>query len=47
GRPFISTPDLAERFENDWPLNADAGYEVYYNSALGAEGYTSFPAYSS
>uniref|UniRef100_K3XCE7 NADH:flavin oxidoreductase/NADH oxidase N-terminal domain-containing protein n=1 Tax=Globisporangium ultimum (strain ATCC 200006 / CBS 805.95 / DAOM BR144) TaxID=431595 RepID=K3XCE7_GLOUD len=29
GRPFISNPDLAERFANDWPLNPDASYEAY------------------
>lgn len=46
GRPFISNPDLAERFANDWPLNPGASHEVFYKYALGDEGYTSFPAYS-
>uniref|UniRef100_K3WS16 NADH:flavin oxidoreductase/NADH oxidase N-terminal domain-containing protein n=1 Tax=Globisporangium ultimum (strain ATCC 200006 / CBS 805.95 / DAOM BR144) TaxID=431595 RepID=K3WS16_GLOUD len=46
GRPFISTPDLAERFENDWPLNEPASHEVFWASHLGAAGYTDFPSYS-
>ncbi|KAJ0405492.1 hypothetical protein ATCC90586_000155 [Pythium insidiosum] len=46
GRLYISNPDLAERFENDWPLNADASYDDYWNSSKGAEGYTTFPAYT-
>ncbi|GLE01825.1 hypothetical protein PINS_up010663 [Pythium insidiosum] len=45
GRLYISNPDLAERFENDWPLNPDASYDDYWNSSKGAEGYTTFPAY--
>ncbi|GAB9463918.1 hypothetical protein Gpo141_00001364 [Globisporangium polare] len=45
GRPYISTPDLAERFEKDLPLNADASYAVYWDASKGAEGYTDFPAY--
>jgi 2,4-dienoyl-CoA reductase-like NADH-dependent reductase (Old Yellow Enzyme family) len=45
GRPFISNPDLAERFANDWPLNPDASYEAYWTSDKGAEGYIDFPAY--
>jgi len=45
GRAYISNPDLAERFKNDWPLNPDASFEVYYKSALGAKGYTDFPFY--
>ena len=43
GRPFISNPDLVERFQNDWPL-ADAGDpELWYSHD--AEGYTTFPPY--
>uniref|UniRef100_K3XBW8 NADH:flavin oxidoreductase/NADH oxidase N-terminal domain-containing protein n=1 Tax=Globisporangium ultimum (strain ATCC 200006 / CBS 805.95 / DAOM BR144) TaxID=431595 RepID=K3XBW8_GLOUD len=45
GRPYISTPDLAERFEKDQPLNPDASYEVYWDSSKGAEGYIDFPTY--
>ncbi|TYZ67039.1 hypothetical protein PybrP1_008593 [[Pythium] brassicae (nom. inval.)] len=45
GRPYISTPDLAERFEQDLPLNADATYDVFWDASKGATGYTDFPAY--
>jgi len=45
GRPFISTPDLAERFEKDQPLNPDASYEDYWTPSKGAAGYTDFPFY--
>lgn len=45
GRLYISNPDLAERFQNDWPVAPEAGFEVYYNSALGSKGYTDFPCY--
>ena len=44
GRPFISNPDLVERFKNDWPLNDEADQSVWY-SDTGAEGYTDFPTY--
>ncbi|TWT91175.1 alkene reductase [Neorhodopirellula pilleata] len=43
GRPFISNPDLVERFANDWPLNEAASKEVWYSP--GAEGYTDFSTY--
>lgn len=43
GRPTISNPDLAIRFENNLPLNPDAEYADWWTSAKGAEGYTSFP----
>ncbi|TMW68968.1 hypothetical protein Poli38472_001124 [Pythium oligandrum] len=45
GRLYISNPELAERFQNDWPLNADAEYADYWDVSKGAEGYTTFPAY--
>ncbi|KAG3233971.1 hypothetical protein PI124_g20974 [Phytophthora idaei] len=45
GRLYISNPDLAERFQNDWPLEPEARHEVYYNSTLGGKGYNDFPAY--
>ncbi|TMW68993.1 hypothetical protein Poli38472_001149 [Pythium oligandrum] len=44
GRPFISNPDLAERFQNDWPLNPEAPHDVWWAQALGAKGYVDFPA---
>ncbi|MCG6156440.1 alkene reductase [Rubinisphaera margarita] len=44
GRPFISNPDLVERFQNDWPLAEAADMSVWY-SPTGAAGYTDFPTY--
>jgi N-ethylmaleimide reductase len=44
GRPYISNPDLVERFANDWPLNPDADMSVWY-APIGAKGYTDFPFY--
>lgn len=42
GRPFISNPDLVERFSDDLPLNDDAVMDTWY-SPMGAKGYTDFP----
>jgi N-ethylmaleimide reductase len=44
GRPYISNPDLVERFRNGWPLAAPADMSVWY-SPTGPKGYTDFPAY--
>lgn len=44
GRPYISNPDLVERFADDWPLAAEAGQEVWY--VPGQAGYTDFPPYT-
>ena len=41
GRPFLSNPDLVERFANGWELNPPAEMSVW--SAPTAEGYTDFP----
>ena len=41
GRPYISNPDLVERFANDWKLNDDAPQSVWY--CPGQEGYIDFP----
>jgi N-ethylmaleimide reductase len=41
GRPFISNPDLVDRFANDWPLNPDADPKKW--SIPGPEGYLDFP----
>lgn len=41
GRPFLSNPDLVERFANGWELNPPADPKVW--SAPTAEGYTDFP----
>lgn len=43
GRPYISNPDLVERFANGWELAPDAEMAVWYS--FDAEGYTTFPAY--
>ena len=43
GRPFISNPDLVERFANGWPLNPPARMEDWY--AFTEKGYTDFPVY--
>lgn len=43
GRPFISNPDLVERFENEWPLAEMADMSVWYSHD--AEGYTDFSTY--
>jgi N-ethylmaleimide reductase len=43
GRPFISNPDLVERFTNDWPLNPPAEQKVWYS--FDEVGYTDFPRY--
>jgi N-ethylmaleimide reductase len=46
GRPFISNPDLVERFRHGWPLAAPAEMADWY-SPSGAKGYTDFPAHPS
>ena len=44
GRPFISNPDLVERFANGWPLAPTASMADWY-SPTGAKGYTDFPTH--
>lgn len=44
-RGFMSNPDLVERFRNDWPLNDELAYELYWDPAKGKEGYITPPAY--
>lgn len=44
GRPFISNPDMVERFANGWPLNPPARMKDWYSYT--EEGYTDFPTYS-
>jgi N-ethylmaleimide reductase len=44
GRPFISNPDLVERFANNWPLAPDAEYMDWWHTE-GAKGYTDFQVY--
>jgi len=43
GRPYISNPDLVERFANNWPLADDAPQDVWYS--FGKQGYTDWPMY--
>jgi N-ethylmaleimide reductase len=43
GRPFISNPDLVERFANEWPLNPPADQRVWYS--FDEVGYADFPKY--
>ena len=44
GRPFISNPDLVERFRNGWPLAELAPMSDWY-SPTGGKGYTDFPGH--
>lgn len=43
GRPFISNPDLVERFRNDWPLAPDADMSIWFS--FEKEGYTDFETF--
>ncbi|NER27765.1 MAG: alkene reductase [Symploca sp. SIO1C4] len=43
GRPFISNPDLVERFANGWALNPPAEQNIWYS--FEQEGYTDFSLY--
>ena len=40
GRPFITNPDLPERFKNNYPLNPAEDMTLWYTP--GAEGYTDY-----
>ncbi len=44
GRPYISNPDLVERFANGWPLAPTASMTDWYTPTA-AKGYTDFPTY--
>ncbi len=44
GRPFISNPDLVERFANGWPLTPPAEQKVWYS--FDEVGYADFPRYT-
>jgi 2,4-dienoyl-CoA reductase-like NADH-dependent reductase (Old Yellow Enzyme family) len=46
GRPYISNPDLVERFASGRPLNPEADMSTWY-SPTGAEGYTDYPTVDS
>ncbi|UUO09013.1 alkene reductase [Blastopirellula sp. J2-11] len=46
GRPFISNPDLAERFAHQWPLAPIADTKLWYGAGPDAQGYTDFPTFA-
>lgn len=43
GRPFITNPDLPERFKNNWPLNPAEDMSLWYTP--GASGYTEYTSF--
>ncbi len=43
GRPFITNPDLPERYRNNWPLNPAEDMSLWYTH--GPEGYTDYAPY--
>jgi N-ethylmaleimide reductase len=45
GRPFITNPDLPERFKNNWPLNPFEDMSLWYTS--GSEGYSDYAKFES
>ena len=45
GRPFISNPDLVQRFKHGWPLAEPAEVSDWY-LPTGAKGYTDFPTFA-
>lgn len=45
GRPFISNPDLVERFAEGWPLAPISDPSTWYSGEVTAEGYTDFPTH--
>lgn len=45
GRPYITNPDLAERWQNGWPEAELSAPESWYTTEQTATGYTDYPAY--
>ncbi len=43
GRPFISNPDLVERFRQGWPLAPSEDMNTWFS--FEKEGYTDYPTY--
>jgi N-ethylmaleimide reductase len=43
GRPYISNPDLVERFDHGWPLSPSTDMSTWYT--FDEVGYTDYPAY--
>ncbi|MHC4393417.1 MAG: alkene reductase [Planctomycetota bacterium] len=46
GRPFISNPDLVERYQNGWPLAPLGDPSTWYSGGHAEKGYTDYPAYA-
>jgi len=46
GRPFISNPDLVERFRHGWPLAPEGDPATWYSGTHAAEGYTDYPEHT-
>lgn len=44
GRPYISNPDLVERWQNGWPVEPCEDMSLWYTE--GAEGYTDYSVYT-
>ena len=44
GRPFITNPDLVERFKNNWSLNPAEDMSLWYTP--GAQGYTDYKPFT-
>lgn len=44
GRPFISNPDLVQRFANDWPLAESTDMSTWYS--FDVKGYADYPNYA-
>lgn len=44
GRPFITNPDLVERFANGWPLTPSEDMQYWYSG--GRKGYADYAAYA-
>ncbi|MFC1764711.1 alkene reductase [Planctomycetota bacterium] len=45
GRPYISNPDLVERFANGWELAPLADMKYWYSGDQAEKGYTNFPTH--
>jgi 2,4-dienoyl-CoA reductase-like NADH-dependent reductase (Old Yellow Enzyme family) len=45
GRHFIANPDLAERLQNGWPLNA-YDRKTFYGADPPEKGYNDYPFYN-
>jgi N-ethylmaleimide reductase len=45
GRPFITNPDLPERFKNNWPLSSAEDMSFWYTP--GVQGYTDYAPFKS